>query len=340
MASNSAVTIVSTLLVSYSEGVIPMLATWSHNNITSCRNAVPSDIKGPRYLIKILLSLEGRDIFHAVDNDQAFTEVCICEDRKAKYTLFRSMDTLDHDYDLIEGQRDDEFRCLVHASDPQIDNQRVAFHCHEDVRRYHAPSSEQLSNKLVLARFVPLGWLRRSSLQAGKDPTLKHITNYVDLWNTSTKPHSLWVGYDYYRPDFDGCGRRRKLGKPTCYNAEEDDEFGPQGCAFSLEKNADPDEEIPGGRDVVLDYYGYDDPYENEPDDYELVRPVPAKSPLPLANDTPGESQTRNPGYFNTDKPFDLAVLAMDIKEWDRESFSCVVRKHARLMNGMPVGCM
>lgn len=146
MASNSAVTTVGTLLVSCSEGVIPMLATWSHNNVTICRNAVPSDIKGPRYFIKNLLSLEGRDIFHAVDNDQASREVCICEDRKAKYTLFRSMDTLDHDYDRIESQRDDEFRCLVYASDPKIDNQRVAFHSYEDLRRYHAPSSEQVSD--------------------------------------------------------------------------------------------------------------------------------------------------------------------------------------------------
>ena len=79
---------------------------------------------------------------------------------------------------------------------------------------------------------------------------MKHITNYVVLWNTSTKPHPLWICYDYYRPDFDGCGRRGKLGKPTYYNAEEDDEFGPQGCAFPLEENTDPDEEIPGGRDI------------------------------------------------------------------------------------------
>lgn len=59
-------------------------------------------------------------------------------------------------------------------------------------------------------------------------------------------------------PRFRRMCRRRKLGKPTYYNAEEDDEFGPQGCAFPLEENTDPDEEIPGGRDVVLDYYGYD----------------------------------------------------------------------------------
>lgn len=111
-----------------------------------------------------------RGFFHTVDNDQASREVCICEDRKAKYTLFRSMDTLDHDYDLIEGQRDDEFRCLVYAPDPKIDNQRVAFHRYGDLRRYHAPFSEQVSDKLVLARFVPLGWLRKSSLEAGKEP--------------------------------------------------------------------------------------------------------------------------------------------------------------------------
>ena len=221
-----------------------------------------------------------------MDYNQVSGEVCICEDWKAKYTLFRSMDTLDYDYDLIEGQRDDEFRCLVYASDPKIDNQRVAFDCYEDLRRYHAPSSEQGSDKLVLARFVPLRWLRKSSLEAGKDPTLKHITNHVVLWNTSTEPHSLWICYDYYRPGFDGCGRRRKLGKPTCYNAEEDDEFGPQGYALPLDENTDPDEEIPVGRDIVL-YDGYDDPYENEPDDYELVRPVSANTPLTLANERP-----------------------------------------------------
>lgn len=61
-------------------------------------------------------------------------------------------------------------------------------------------------------------------------------------------------------PRFPGCGRHRKLGKRTYYNAEEDDEFGPQGCAFALEENTDPDEEIPGGREVVLYYYGYGDP--------------------------------------------------------------------------------
>ena len=128
---------------------------------------------------------------------------------------------------------DDEFRCLVYASDPKIDNQRVAFHCYEDLRRYHATSGEQVSDKLVLARFVPLGWLQKSSLEADKDPTLKHITNYVVLWNTSTKPRSLWICYDYYRSDPDGCRYRCGLGKPTYYNAEEDHAWGPQGCAFS-----------------------------------------------------------------------------------------------------------
>ena len=87
---------------------------------------------------------------------------------------------------------------------------------------------------------------------------------------------------------------------------------GLKGVPFPLEGNTDPDDEIPGDR-RMSPYGGYDDPYEDEPDDYELLRPVSPKPPPPR------ESQNRNPGYFNTDKPFDLAVLAMDIKEWDGE---------------------
>ena len=265
--------------------------------------------ESPGAFIKNLLSLEGERIFYALYFSSVQGEVCIYNDGNAKYTLLHSLDLLDHNRGE---EQDEDFRCLVYAPDPKYEAKRVPFHCYEDLQSYHAHSHE--SHKLVLAKFVPLGCTQKRSLEAGKDQESKQTTNYVLLWNIATKPHSLWICYDYYTEDVEGYRRRRQLGKPTYYDEAYDLEYGPQTTPFDLEADLESDErpsQTFSHRDVSSDGYWRDDA-----NDYELWQEVSLAEPLPHC-DTPSEGQKVNPGYFGIDRPFDLAVLATDINEWD-----------------------
>ena len=134
------------------------------------------------------------------------------------------------------------------------------------------------------------------------------------LRNIATKPHSLWICYDYYTEDVGGYRRRRQLGKPTYYDEAYDFGYGPQTSQFGLEANLESDErpsQMFSHRDVSSDEYWRDDA-----DDYELSQEVSLAEPLPHC-DTPSEGQKVNPGYFGIDRLFDLAILATDTNEWD-----------------------
>lgn len=133
-------------------------------------------------------------------------------------------------------------------------------------------------------------------------------------WNIATKPHSLWICYDDYTEDVEGYRRRRQLGKPTYYDEAYDLEYGPQTSPFDLQANPESDErpsQTFSHRDVSSDEYWRDDA-----DDYELSQEVSLAEPLPHC-DTRSKGQKVNPGYFSIGRPFDLAVLATDINEWD-----------------------
>ena len=245
------------------------------------------------FIQNLLTRQKDQDVFYSLFFDTYRPEACICNDGNAKYTLCRSSAPLDHDRGLAHDQRDDHFRRLVYASETNGEIRQLAFRCHEDMRVYLLRPEEQVSAKDVPAKFVPLGWLQKSVLQAGDVYSAKHTTNYVLLWNTSTKPHSLWVCYDYYKSDIHGEMFTSKLGQPTYYNSEEDFVWGPKRPAFPLEENIESSK------------------YTTKVDsDDEL--------PLPVTN-TPGEDQARNPGFFNTNSPFDLAVLTPDINQWDAD---------------------
>lgn len=91
-------------------------------------------------------------------------------------------------------------------------------------------------------------------------------------------------------------------------------EYGPQTSPFDLEANLESEErpsQTFSHRDVSSGEYWRDDA-----DDYELSQEVSLAELLPHC-DTPSEGQKVNPGYFGIDRPFDLAVLATDINEWD-----------------------
>ena len=243
----------------------------------SCPTALPETraFDCPVAFIKNLLSLEGEMIFYAFYFYSVHGEVCTYNDGNAKYTLLHSLDLLDH---KLGEEQDEDFRCLVYAPDPKYEAKRVPFHCYEDLQSYHAHSHE--SHKLVLAKFVPLGCIQKRSLEANKDRKSKNTTNYLLLWNISTKPHSLWICYDYHTEDVEGYCRHRQLSKPTYYDEAYDFEYGPQTSPFDLEANLESDErpsQTFSHRDVSPDEYWRDDA-----DDYELSQEVSLAEPLPL----------------------------------------------------------
>ena len=304
-----------TTLTTSSSTVLDHKPSQEKISYSSNRTALP-DIgvfDNPGAFIKNLFSLEGERIFHALYFDSVRGEVCIYEDENAKYTLLHSLDLLDHNSDE---ELDEDFRCLVYAPDPENGAKRVPFHCYEDLQSYHAHSPE--SHKLVLAKFVPLGCIQKRSLEANKDQKSKRTTNYVLLWNVSTKPHSLWICYDYYTRDDEGYLRRGRLGKPTYYDEDYDDMYGPQTNAFDLETNLESDESA--SQTLSYEDVFSDENYcRDEADDYELLRQASPTTPLDSRN-TPGEGRKANPGYFGANSPFDLAVLASDINEWNGEA--------------------
>ena len=305
----------------------PLRAQNDPSNIVTEQSSANSSQPSPQEFdragafIQNLLGLKGQDIFYSLYFDSYKSEVWICNDGDVKYTLCRSYDPLDHNLGLANDQNDDHFRQLVHTlkcGNEKVGTQKVPYHCYEDLGRYHASFQEQGPAKIAPAKFVPLGWLEKSVSQAGRDVySEKHTTNYVLLWNTSTKPQSLWVCYDYYTPDIHGRYTRSKLGQPTYYNASEDFVFGPQASAFPLEKNTGLGEDETDG---VNEQDSDGDQDSDSGSMAPLMSQVPNIPPSPVINTPCGGDQARNPGFFDTESPFDLAVLAIDIKQWDADT--------------------
>ena len=85
---------------------------------------------------------------------------------------------------------------------------------------------------------------------------------------------------------------------------------GPSTESFTFERNMDADEDF-------VNFY----PLEEDSDHVEelvLSRNVSKTNMVsPLPRKVPSDDRNDNPGYFGTSQPFDLAVLALNIGDWD-----------------------
>ena len=114
-------------------------------------------------------------------------------------------------------------------------------------------------------------------LVENKGEDLLRMTRYVCLWNISTHPMSLWLAYDYYEFDEEGEGS-------------------------------------PPGELRYPYYYLY--PYKHETPDQRmgLVDSPPEELPSPII---PSRQSDTNPRFLQMEKPFDLGMIAQDIKDWN-----------------------
>ena len=151
--------------------------------------------------------------------------------------------------------------------------------------------------------FMALGWLRDSH-EASPAPESERTTNYILSWNLSTKPTSLWIVYDYKTvdPDWEPDPDCKCDSDCTCgfsFNKLQHRDFHNKlYISDSLEKYTDR------ASNVFAD--GNDHCKANS----LFTEKHFSHAPKTLHDDND------EPGFFGMDKPFDLAMLAPDIAQW------------------------
>ena len=167
-------------------------------------------------------------------------------------------------------------------------------------------------SKTRAATFMALGWLRDSY---GASPATKseRTTKYIVLWNLATKPTSLWIVYDYKTLDPD-------------WELQLDCECGSDctcGCYLNKLQHRDFHNKMYQRKEKYTDRVSnvFADGNADCKADGLFTAKYFSHAPKPPHDDN-GE-----PGFFGMDKPFDLAMLAPDIAQWQHGLEPALIKK-------------
>ncbi|MCJ1458936.1 hypothetical protein MMC28_009312 [Mycoblastus sanguinarius] len=160
-------------------------------------------------------------------------DVSLIQHQGIVYSLRPSESTLQHQRCSQSNDTNSRFRCFIYGGGGKDrDGMKLfAYRSQEEALSGSGRSSLDMTSPAV---FIPLGHIveRESHPKYGTVPS--RITNYVLLWNISTRPTSLWLAFDYYSADSERFFRHNRLGQPGDFDVAEEGYAGnnDQGLEF------------------------------------------------------------------------------------------------------------